>query len=371
MLDTASLFRPYRIKSLELRNRIVMAPMTRAFSPKGVPGQNVADYYRRRAEGEVGLILSEGTAIDRPAAADDPNVPRFHGEAPLAGWQNVIRGVHSSGGRMGVQLWHVGASSAGYGPWMASEPAESPSGLIGPDAPNGKAMSDEAIADTIDAYARAAADAKRLGFDTIEIHAAHGYLIDQFFWNASNLRTDRYGGASIAERTRFGVDVVRGIRAAVGHDFPILLRFSQWKSAAYDARPAQSPDDLQAWLVPLVEAGVDVLHASQRRFWEAEFPQLDGTDGLNLAGWAKKLTGAPTITVGSVGLSKDVFSMFDETGAEPASLEGLIRRLEREEFDLVAVGRALLNDFGWARKVRTGSLGELTSFDRDKLTALI
>ena len=85
-----ALFRPFRIKSLELKNRIVMAPMTRSFSPDGVPGENVADYYRRRAAAQVGLILSEGTVVDRPSAKNDPRVPFFHGEAPLAGWQRVI-----------------------------------------------------------------------------------------------------------------------------------------------------------------------------------------------------------------------------------------------------------------------------------------
>jgi 2,4-dienoyl-CoA reductase-like NADH-dependent reductase (Old Yellow Enzyme family) len=365
------LFRPFRIKSLDLKNRIVMAPMTRSFSPGGTPGQNVADYYRRRAESDVGLILSEGTVIDRPTASDDPKVPVFHGAEPLAGWRRVIEGVHAAGGRMGPQLWHVGAASAANGPWLATAPAESPSGLMGPNIPNGEAMSEEAIADTIDAFGRAAADAKRLGFDTVEIHAAHGYLIDQFFWSGSNLRTDRYGGRTLAERTGFAVEVIRRVRAAVGPDFPILLRFSQWKGVAFDARPAPNPAELEAWLAPLVEAGVDVLHASQRRFWEAEFPDVDGENGLNLAGWAKKLTGAASITVGSVGLSADLFAMYCDATAEPTSLEGLVRRLEREEFDLVAVGRALLNDPQWAAKVRTGAHDELTTFDRAKMGVLV
>src|ERR1017187_8280911 len=102
------LFQPFRLKSLELKNRIVMAPMTRSFSPGGVPGSDVADYYARRAEGEVGLILSEGTVVNRPASSYDPNIPHFYGKKPLRGWKSVIDKVHAAGGVMAPQLWHVG-----------------------------------------------------------------------------------------------------------------------------------------------------------------------------------------------------------------------------------------------------------------------
>ncbi len=367
------LFQPFRIKSLELKNRIVMAPMTRSFSPNGVPGENVAAYYRRRAENEVGLILSEGTAIDRPAAKNDPNVPFFHGEAALAGWKRVIDEVHAASGKMGPQLWHVGSVPAS-GPasdWVPPGPVESPSGLVAPDAPRGEAMSDATIADTIAAYSRAAADAKRLGFDTFEIHGAHGYLIDQFFWSGTNKRTDGFGGATLKERARFAVEMVKHMRAAVGPDYPIILRVSQWKQQDYAARLAEMPADMADWLVPLVEAGVDVLHCSQRRFWEPEFPDIDGESGLNFAGWAKKLTGAATISVGSVGLSGDFFGAFSGESSHPAALDKLIQRLEREEFDLIAVGRALLNDPCWVSKVRTGDSGSLKDFSVAALGDLV
>ena len=368
-----ALFEPFRVKSLELKNRIVMAPMTRSFSPDGVPGDNVAAYYRRRAENGVGLILSEGTAIDRPAARNDPNVPVFHGDAALAGWKTVIDGVHAAGGRMGPQLWHVGAVPA-TGPdrdWTPPGPAESPSGLFAPGVPRGEAMSDAAIAETIAAYGRAAADAKRLGFDTFEIHGAHGYLIDQFFWSGTNKRTDGFGGATLKERARFAVEVVKQMRAAVGPDYPIILRLSQWKQQDYAARLAETPAAMADWLVPLVEAGVDVLHCSQRRFWEPEFPEIDGADGLNFAGWAKKLTGAATVSVGSVGLSGDFFGAFGGESSQPAPLDKLIHRLERGEFDLIAVGRALLNDPRWVTKVRTGDSANLKEFSPAALGELV
>lgn len=366
-----ALFQPFRVKSLALKNRIVMAPMTRSFSPEGVPGDNVAAYYRRRAESDVGLILSEGTVIDRPASRNDPGIPFFHGEAALAGWQRVIDGVHAAGGRMGPQIWHTGSLASPQTEWTPEAPVESPSGLIGPGQPRGNAMSDEAIADTIAAFARAAADAKRLGFDTVEIHGAHGYLIDQFFWAGTNARTDRFGGATLKERARFAAEVVKGVRGAVGPDFPVMLRLSQWKQQDFAVRLAETPAAMADWLVPLVEAGADVLHCSQRRFWEPEFPEVDGAAGLNFAGWAKKLTGAATVSVGSVGLSGDFMAAFGGESSKPASLDNLVHRMEREEFDLIAVGRAILSDPLWVTKVREGNLDGLQDFSAAAFRELV
>ena len=139
-----------------------------------------------------------------------------------------------------------------------------------------------------------------MGFNALEIHGAHGYLIDQFFWDGTNQRGGPYGGATLKERSRFAAEVIAATRAAVGPDYPIILRVSQWKQQDYRARLAETPDLMHDWLMPLVEAGVDILHCSQRKFWTAELPEIDGENGLNFAGWAKKLTGAATISVGSV-----------------------------------------------------------------------
>ena len=122
------LFQPFRLKSLELKNRIVMAPMTRSFSPGGVPASNVADYYTRRAEEDVGLIVSEGTVVNRPASSYDPNIPHFYGEKPLGGWKTVIDKVHAAGGVMAPQLWHVGVVAPKDSGWLPPSPFEGPSG---------------------------------------------------------------------------------------------------------------------------------------------------------------------------------------------------------------------------------------------------
>lgn len=369
-VNTSPLFQPFSLKSLSLKNRIVMAPMTRSFSPQGVPGEDVVAYYRRRAAAEVGLILSEGTVIDRPGARNHPQIPFFHGEAALAGWQKVIDAVHAEGGRMGPQIWHVGSVKSFQTEWEA-EGIESPSGLVAPGKPRGKAMSESDIADTIAAFARAAADAKRLGFDVVELHGAHGYLIDQFFWAGTNTRTDTFGGATLKERSRFAAEVVKAVRAAVGADLPVVLRLSQWKQQDYAARLADTPAAMTDWLVPLAEAGVDIFHCSQRRFWEPEFPEVDGSEGLNFAGWAKKLTGRATISVGSVGLSGEFMASFGGENSEPASLDALTHRLERGDFDLIAVGRAILSDPEWVAKIRRGDSAGLRGFNAAHFAELV
>src|SRR5690606_20748656 len=280
------LFKPFDHPKLPLKNRVVMAPMTRSFSPNGVPGDDVVEYYRKRVAGGTGLIVTEGTLINHPAATDDVNVPFFHGEASLAGWKKVVDAVHAAGGKIVPQIWHIGSTRRpGTGPFPDA-PTVSPSGLVGPGKKIFEPLSEAEIAQLVQAYAQAAADAQRIGFDGVEIHGAHGYLIDQFFWEGTNQRDDKYGG-SLVKRTTFAVEIIQAIRERCGEDFPIILRWSQWKQQDYTVKLAKNPDELAAFLEPLSAAGVDIFHCSQRRFWEPEF---DGSE-LNLAGWTKEITG--------------------------------------------------------------------------------
>ena len=361
-----ALFNSFSFKGLSLKNRVVMAPMTRSFSPGGVATDDVAAYYARRAEGEVGLIISEGVGVDRPASLNDPAIPRFHGTAELAAWKRVIDAVHAKGGVMAPQLWHVGAVRSRSTDWAPSGPYDSPSGLSRPDSKFGEPMTDEEVADAIRAFADGAAAAKTLGFDAVELHGAHGYLIDQFFWDGTNQRSDTFGGPALPARAKFAAEILKAVRQAVGPDYPVIIRLSQWKQQDFTVKLAETPAAMEAWLQPLVDAGADILHCSQRRFWEPEF---DGSD-LNFAGWAKKLTGVPTITVGSVGLSGEFIASYGGEASQPASLDELLRRLDRGDFDLVAVGRAILQDPNWAVKVHQGRSDDLMAFDRSAMMTL-
>lgn len=384
IFSTAPLFQPLKLRNVTLKNRIVMSPMTRGFSPNGVPGQDVAGYYRRRAEGETGLIITEGVGIAHPSALGEAglgenSIPVLHGEAALAGWRNVVAEVHAAGGVIFPQLWHMGVmKEPGTGPHPEARPMR-PSGLWGPQgrmtsidaaymarvaAPT-TPMTDAEIADTIAAYATSAANAKAVGFDGIAIHGAHGYLIDTFFWSETNQRTDQWGGDR-RQRARFGIEVVKAIRAAIGADMPISFRFSQWKQQDFKARLGETPEELAEILVPLAEAGVDMFEGSTRYFGRAEFPETGSQ--LNLAGWAQKLTGKSGMTVGGVGINTGMYDTNKGAQAQVVDLDALMERFNRHEFDLVGVGRAILHDPHWSNKARTGL--EFSAYSNDSLAVL-
>ena len=161
--------------------------------------------------------------------------------------------------------------------------------------------------------------------------------------------------------------MIAACRARTSPQFPIVFRFSQWKPNEYEAKLAASPEELAQWLAPLVAAGVDVFHCSTRRFWQPDFEDSE----LNLAGWTKKLTGVPTITVGSVGPDDEVIgSLREGKSAGQAGLGGIVALVASGEVDLVAVGRALLVDPAWAEKVRLGRFGELLPFSPEALKTL-
>jgi 2,4-dienoyl-CoA reductase-like NADH-dependent reductase (Old Yellow Enzyme family) len=362
------LFRPFHLKGLSLPNRVVMAPMTRSKSPDQIPNDSVAAYYRRRAEGGVGLILTEGTSPEHKSASNDVNVPAFFGAASLKGWAKVLKEVKAAGGHIMPQLWHQGiVRHAGSGPYPDAK-SMGPSGLSKPGKQVAEPMTDSEIADVIESFARSAGYAKALGFDGVELHGAHGYIIDEFFWEGTNQRDDRFGG-SLEKRVNFAVEVARAVRKTVGEDFPVLLRFSQWKQQDFAARLAHTPDELERFLRPMIDAGVDCFHCSQRRFWEPEFPET-GSD-MNLAGWTRRLSGKPTITVGSVSLNADFITAFRAAGAETTGIERLLEMMARGDFYLVAVGRALIVNPDWANKVREGRFDQLKPYSPEALATLL
>ncbi|MBL7488506.1 NADH:flavin oxidoreductase [Frankia sp. AgB1.9] len=354
--DVTPLFTPFSLSGVELANRFVMAPMTRQHSPDGVPGDDVAGYYARRAA-HVGLVVTEGTYVDHVSAGSSDRVPRFYGEDSLAGWRGVVDAVHAVGGRIVPQLWHLGAGRAAGAPPHPEAPVFSPSGLRPDGTVIGEPATTAQIDEVVASFARAAGDALRAGFDGVELHGAHGYLLDQFFWSRTNQRADGYGG-SLANRARIGAEVVAAVRAEVGPDFPVIYRFSQWKGADFHARVAETPEELAELLTPLAAAGATALHVSTRRYW---LPAFDGSP-RTLAGWAKNLTGLPTIAIGSVGVPL-AFHGDDESLAPTLSLAPLLELFHRGEFDLVALARVLLSDPAWTTKLRERRLAEIQAYD--------
>ncbi len=379
-----ALFDPLTVKSLKLPNRIVMAPMGRNFAQAGVVGPAYAEYYARRARAGVALIIGEASAIGHPVASSDVMHADFHGSEALAGWAAVAKAVQAEGGLFMPQIWHAGLLRGPAGAELV------PNSQLPPVGPSGWAeplvhrigwvnaietaqqlntpMSQRDIDDVIAAFGTAAKNAQLIGADGVQIHAAHGYLIDQFFWDRTNRRADGYGG-NLAARLRFAVEVIEECRRQVGPDFPILFRYSQWKQQDYHVKLAPTPLALEKFLTPLSEAGIDLFDCSTRRFWDAEFAGSD----LNLAGWTKKLTGKPTMTVGSVGLSHANWAdegEFSLSNSGLASLAPLIERLQRGEFDLVALGRVLVTNPEWPLLVREGRFAELRPYENQHLSTL-
>lgn len=381
----APLFKPFALRDLNLANRIVMAPMTRGFSPSGVPGEDVAAYYRRRAEAGVGLILTEGVGVDHPAAlggsgVDGDNAPHMYGKAALEGWRHVVDEVHGAGGVIMPQLWHQGVMrEMGTGPHPDVESVR-PSGTWGPldktamvspeylesvAAKPGRAMTDEQVVDVIEGFARSARFAMDVGFDGIAIHGAHGYMVDDFLWEGTNQRSDRWGGDHVG-RAAFAVELIKAIRREIGPGPIINFRFSQWKQQDVRAQLAETPDQLAQILGPIADAGVDIFDGSQRFFDKAEF----AGSPLNLAGWAKKLTGKAAQTVGGVGLASGVYDSKKDGGSAAAliNVHKVAERLAKGEFDLVGVGRAIMHDPAWTRRIRDGE--DLLPFDENSRLVL-
>ena len=365
------LHEPVAFGSRTLRNRIAMAPMTRKRSPDGVPPREVADYYERRGHGGVGLIFSEGTFIDHPSAQAHEgkayaNIPYFFGARALDGWRDVVKRLHSTGAGFVPQLWHVGEVRRLGMPTDPGVPGLGPRRIIQDGRVVVEAMTARDLDAVADSYARGARSARDLGCDGVAVHGAHGYLLDQFFWRETNSRTDAFGG-TMENRCRPAVTVIRAMRKACGADFPIVFRFSQWKMTDYHARIAKTPQELETLLGLLVEAGVDWFDVSTRRFWE---PAFEG-DGKSLAAWTKHFSGKPVIAVGSIGLDQPHHSkFFRDTATIDANVTDLVEvvaALERGDFDVAAVGRALLADPEWAHKVHAGRMADIRPFVRADL----
>lgn len=359
-----ALFSPVRVGRTTLRNRFVMPGMQRGWCESGAPLPRLAEYYRRRAAAGTALIVSESCAVDHPSATSVPSYAWLTDDTRDA-WARCAGAVRGEGAEFLIQLWHEGGvreeKTTGR---FAGIPTVSPSGLGGIDHRIGRALDDDDLDDVEAAFVRSAHLAMDLGASGVEIHAAHGFLLDQFLWHETNRRSDRWGGDSVAQRVRFPARVISAVRRAIGPDPILSVRFSQWKESAYDARVVTSPEELRTLVGAFEEAGADVLHVSARRFWTPEWTEHDSD--LGFAGWVSRVATVPVIAVGSVGLDIDVMATFAGVPAHAtgrSSFDELARRFDRGDFDLVSVGRGQLGDPDWTRKVHADRIDQIAGFD--------
>lgn len=360
------LFTPVRVNATTARNRFVLPAMQRGTRDYR-PTTGMADTLRRTAEGGSGVIISEGAAPDHPAAYWQP-VFGIIGRRTVDDWRRVAHAVLGTGDVLFLmQLWHPGAlrlALDGVPNPYPDHPALSPSGLVQEDRPNGVAMTRRDLEETKEAYVQSALIAREVGARGIEVHCAHGYLLDLFLWHETNRRDDEYGGATLAERAAYPAEIVSAIRAATGPDFVISCRFSQWKEVDYGARIAEHPDDLGPFLARMRDAGVDMFHVSTRRFDTAAWSELDSR--RSLASWVKTMTDRPVVAIGSVGLTTDLArDIFDNEDPELRVEEDILRvrsGLEAGDFDLIGVGRAQIANTDLVNRVRDGDFAGMRDF---------
>lgn len=221
-MGTSKLFQPVKVGNMELKNRIVMSPMTRCRAIGNVPNDLMAEYYKQRAG--AGLIVTEGTSPS-PNGLGYARIPGIFSKEQVEGWKKVTGAVHSAGGKIFVQIMHTGRISHPLnlpeGAEVLAPSAVKPAGQMWTDAaqmqdfPTPKAMSAEEIQSTKAEYIAAAKNAIEAGFDGIELHGANGYLLEQFLSPVSNIRTDNYGG-NVENRARFVLEVAKGVAEAIG-----------------------------------------------------------------------------------------------------------------------------------------------------------
>lgn len=344
-MSYTKLFESTTLESLKLNTRTAMAPMTRCFADPvtGVVGPDVVEYYRRRAQDGIGLIISEGIVISERAKGN-PGVPGIYTQAQIDSWKPVTAAVHEEGGTIIAQIWHVGRLS--HPELINGQKPQAPSAI----APIGQVprfrkpyeepeeMTKEDIKEVVQQYAQAAKNAISAGFDGVEIHGAHGYLIDQFNSEWSNKRTDEYGG-DLAQRLKFMKEVITAVIDAVGKE-RVVIRFSRHKLDDPSYTWETPEKTIQTFIEAFKETGVEILHPSMLDFYE------DVQDGHNMYELVRKHWDGPIIGVGSL---------------TPESAE---KALEAGWIDVAAIGRPLISNPDYLHRIKQGE--QLVEYDPKK-----
>lgn len=333
------LFEPIQVGSMQVKNRIVFPPIgTMLANPDGTVSERLVRYYARRAEGGAGMVTVEVAAVD-PAQFIAPTQIRISDDSFLPGLTRLARAIKDNGARAVVQLHHPGRQTRST---VTGVPPVAPSPIPCPllrETP--KELTVEEIRKLVDYFAQAAQRAKEAGFDAIELHGAHGYLMCQFLSPYSNQRQDRYGG-STEGRARFPLEVIAAVRERVGRDYPIVFRFSADEHVA----GGLTLDETRKIARMLEQAGVDCLSVSAGNYGAMEWtvqPVLFPRGCLvSLAAAIKKEVKLPVITAGRI--------------IDPQQAEEV---LQKGEADLIAFGRGLLADPDLPRKAQAGRMGDI------------
>ncbi|MFJ2739253.1 NADH:flavin oxidoreductase [Streptomyces sp. NPDC087440] len=353
MTGTHSALTACRFAGMELRNRFALAPMTRVSATEdGRATPEMADYYGDFARGGFALLITEGTYTDTAFSQGYLYQPGITDEAQAEAWRPVVEQAHAAGARIVLQLMHAGAVAQGnrFRDRAAGPSAVQPLGEQlakyrgGGRWPVPLELTHRQIAEAVHGFVTAAARAREAGFDGVEIHAANGYLLDQFLTPYTNVRTDGYGGGPEG-RLRLVREVTAEVRGAVGPGFPVGVRFSQGKINDPSWRWPGGDAEAAAVFEAAAGAGAGYLHlAGSGRDWAADGPMPSGRLGSTLPALARKATGLPVIANG--GLHRDAVAR---------------RVLDEEHADLLAIGTAALANPDLPRKVAAGE--EQASFD--------
>lgn len=320
------LLQPLDAGTLHLSNRLVMPPMaTQKADPDGTLSDELLGYYDEKSRGgALGLVITEHSYITQQGR-NRLAQPSIATDATVDGWRQLAQILHRNGSKAVVQINHSGGACSVEATGMEVVSASDVPSPVGPGETPRPLEADE-IAVIVTEFAAAAARVKAAGFDGVEIHAAHGYLLNQFYSPLLNQRTDEYGG-ELAGRIRFHLQVIAAVRAAVGDSFPVLLRLG-----ACDYRDGgTTAADSVAAAIEFERAGIDAIDITGGIFGYLRPEHSEPGYFAELSAPIKAAVGIPVILTGGV------------TEAEHAE-----RLLEAEAADLIGVGRALLKDSGWA-----------------------
>lgn len=336
-----NLLQPGRIRTMDLKNRIIMAPMGNGFCTQdGFVTERMTSFYRERAQGGVGMIIVGVVCVDHPRGLTEPCQLGISDDKFIPSLSELVEVIHQDGAKICLQMHHGGHYS--FSPMTGEQPVSSSPIPLKPDLEMPRVLNVEEIGQIVESYAQAAERAQKAGFDAVEIHAAHGYLIDQFLIPDLNTRQDDYGG-NLENRAKFLLEIIRDVRERVGEDYPVWCRMD---GRTFGYAQGITIEDAKKLARMVEQAGVDAIHVSghggnkDTGFLEAPLVQPPG-NLLPAAEAIKKVVNVPVIAVGRIGIER----------AEEFLREG--------NADFIAMGRPLLADPELPNKLATGRFEDI------------